>query len=204
MLLREKPIVLQQGEYTEIKASDTLRTLADSMATILWPDGSVTRIKENSLVRIDTIEYDPVSSKTDIFFTLKNGGSWTNVIGYLSGESRFRQGLGDGEAVASVRGTVFEVDADDGYIRTLSHMVSVENTASGAAVSEGNAINFASLDEVSASLFDTEWEETNRKFDLDYVNTRIQETKERIIAEYGYKTFFDRLYASVDKAFTAA
>jgi hypothetical protein len=205
MLLREKPVVLKQGEYTKILPNDTLRTLADSMATIIWPDGSVTRVKENSLMRIDTVEYDPQSSRTDIFFTLKKGGSWTNVIGYLSGDSRFRQGLGDSDAVASVRGTVFEVNADDGYIRTLSHAVTVDGTGSKeATVSEGNAINFASLDEVSASLFDKQWEETNRKFDLEYIDQRIQETKARIIAEYGYADFFDRVYAYVRKIFVAA
>lgn len=122
-------MVLKQGEYTKVFPTDTLRTLSESMATIMWPDGSITRVKENSLVRVDTVKYDPTSSRTDIFFTLLKGGTWTNVIGYLSGESRFRQGLGESEAIASVRGTVFEADADDGYIRTLSHAVEIDSAA---------------------------------------------------------------------------
>ncbi len=205
LLVRGSPAPLSVGVPETLEEGDIVRTLGDSLATIAWPDGSVSRIDQNSVVRIDTLEYQPETSFFDIFFILEKGASWTNVTSYLRGESQFRQGIGGKDVVASVRGTVFAVDVEDEYVYTASHAVELAN-AEGAVslIPQGSAMDFLSFQQVYDSVLDDQWKTLNEQADLEYINEKIQATKSRLEAVYGSNSVIDGIYDFIDRVFVAA
>ncbi len=112
-----------------VKPGDQIKTLRQSTATVFWNDGSVTRLAENTVIDVTELSYDRKASVSKVEFSLSQGKTWSRIYRYLSGDSHFRQRFDDGTKLAAVRGTAFEINADQGYLRTRSHAVDVTDAS---------------------------------------------------------------------------
>ena len=115
---------LKKGDKKTILVGDRIRTLTDSSATLFWPDGSVTRLGEKTNITIHELQG---GTSTQVDFSITEGKSWSNIVRYLDPDSHFKQRFDNDLKVAAVRGTVFEVNVDKNYIRTVSHAVDIQD-----------------------------------------------------------------------------
>lgn len=127
LIIRDRLISLEEYKQAPIAVGDKIRTLADSQATIFWPDGSVTRLGEKSTIKINEMKAKSISENIEIDFSLEQGKSWSNVIRYLYDTSYFHERFNDETALATVRGTVFEINLDNQYVHTVDHSILVED-----------------------------------------------------------------------------
>ena len=77
--------------------------------------------------KINEMKAKSISENIQIDFSLEQGKSWSNVIRYLYDTSYFHERFNDETALATVRGTVFEINLDDQYVHTVDHSISVED-----------------------------------------------------------------------------
>lgn len=101
LIKKEKPNKLRMQQ--KVFENQKIRTGAESIVEIVYRQGSVVRIGENSEVLL-------TGNQGDINLDLKQGRIWANVQKMTSGAD-FR--VRTSEATAAVRGTVFRVDAKD-------------------------------------------------------------------------------------------
>lgn len=127
LIIRDHLISLGEYKQASIIVGDKIRTLADSQATIFWPDGSVTRLGEKSSIKIYEMKAKSISEDIQIDFSLEQGKSWSNVIRYLYDASYFHERFNNETALATVRGTVFEINLDNQYVHTVDHSILVED-----------------------------------------------------------------------------
>lgn len=102
---------------------DKIKTLVGSQATIFWTDGSITRLSEKTALTISTLSVSKDLSSIQIRFDTESGKTWSNVIRALLPDSFFEQTYDHGSYVATVRGTVFELNLDKHYLHAVSHAV---------------------------------------------------------------------------------
>jgi len=168
-----KPQVLQLNIAYPIKAGDNIRTNPDSLAVIEWWDSSITRLWGNGNLTVQEENISPDLETIQISFSLLKWKTWSNVIPIFSGESYFKQEIGG--VTAAVRGTVFEVNTENGYIFAHKHEVSV--TAENQEVftlSQENAYSFKgstlieNIQDIQAFL-DTNFAAINEKLDREYL-----------------------------------
>jgi hypothetical protein len=84
-----------------IRLGDVIHTLAESMVEIVYENGSIIRIGENSQVSLEGNEANPKP-------LVAKGKIWANVQKMASGSFQVKTPV----ATAAVRGTVFRVDVD--------------------------------------------------------------------------------------------
>jgi len=71
-------VTLDVQEKKNIASDDKIRTLANSSATIFWPDGSVTRLGEKTNISILELK-NGAKDSTQIDFSISEGKSWSNI-----------------------------------------------------------------------------------------------------------------------------
>ena len=127
---RKTTKILKNGESQILQVGDTLKTLVASSATISWPDGSITRMSEKTGITISSLSVASDLSSVLIRFDTKSGKTWSNVIRSLMPDSFFEQTYDHGNYVATVRGTVFEVNLDKNYVHTVNHAIAIKSVQS--------------------------------------------------------------------------
>lgn len=178
---REGGTVTVMAEKSEpVKPGDQIKTLRQSTATIFWNDGSVTRLAENTTIDITELSYDRKTSVSKVEFSILSGKSWSRIYRYLSGDSHFRQRFDDGTKLAAVRGTAFEINADEGYLKTRSHAVDVTDGSGKllATVPEGVVVNVRNLQALIRASLDGAWEKSNVAEDSKYAAEVLSRAKE--------------------------
>ncbi|HPV63586.1 MAG TPA: FecR domain-containing protein [Fervidobacterium sp.] len=111
-----------------LQVNDRIKTFPNSRATIFWADGSVTRLSEKTSITITSLEVSKDLSSVQIRFETESGKTWSNVIRSLLPDSFFEQSYDNGTYVATVRGTVFEVNLEKDYAHAVKHGISIRNT----------------------------------------------------------------------------
>lgn len=119
-------VTLETQQKKNILVDDKIRTLAESAATIFWIDGSITRLGENTSISVLELKKSAGES-TQVDFSISEGKSWSNLARSLDPDSYFKQRFDNDQRVAAVRGTVFEVNVDKGYLHTESHAVVIQD-----------------------------------------------------------------------------
>ena len=166
---------LSGGTRTPISADDTIRTLSDSEATIFWADGSYTRLGTGTTVHVRELKTDPANHISQVRFHLESGRTWSHIMSYLIGDSYFKESIKTENVVATVRGTVYDVDTTKGYIQAVDHEVTLTNTTTNrtTTVSAGNAIDYISFGEYMHSLIDAAWVAANTTADQAEISDRL-------------------------------
>jgi hypothetical protein len=119
-------VSLDPQQKKNIQTDDRIETIEASTATIFWIDGSITRLGEKT--RISVLELkNGQGDSTQVDFSISEGKSWSNLGRSLDPDSYFKQRYDNDQRVAAVRGTVFEVNVDKGYLRTESHAVTIQD-----------------------------------------------------------------------------
>jgi hypothetical protein len=106
-----KTTTLENHQKKDIQADDQIETLENSLATIFWIDGTVTRLGESTSISVLELK-NGVGDSTQVDFSISKGKSWSNLSRTLDPESYFKQRFDNGQQVAAVRGTIFEVNID--------------------------------------------------------------------------------------------
>lgn len=103
LILREKQLLtVEENHSGSIVAGDKIKTL-NSTATIFWPDGSITRLAEQSSIKVNQMQATTASENIQVDFSLEQGKSWSNVIHYYFGSSYFHERFNNDTALAAVR-----------------------------------------------------------------------------------------------------
>lgn len=180
----EGSVTLLAEKTEDVRQGDQIKTLRQSSATVFWADGSVTRLSENTTIDVNELVNDKKTASTKIDFSLTEGKTWSHVYRYLTEDSHFRERFDEGNKVAAVRGTAFEVNADQGYLRTASHAVDVTDPAGKllSTVPEGVAVNAKSLQSLINAALDTAWEKANVAEDLKYSREMAERAKGEVSA----------------------
>ena len=103
--------VLKKGDKTfvkakdnaKIKAGDTVQTDATGFAEITFPDGSITRLDNNTVFTLDKLSTE--TGEREVVGSVSTGQTW-NRVQKLSENESFELGNGNG-ATAAVLGTAF-------------------------------------------------------------------------------------------------
>lgn len=169
--LNEKYVDVEQ-KYI-LHSGDKISTSKESLALIEWGDGSLTRLWENTKITIENNQVSRDYTNIQISFDLIAGKTWSHVISFISNDSQFKQSFNGVEA--GVRGTVFDVDLENDYIRALNHRVSLKQKDSekNIILSEGEVLsinNFQLIElvEFLANLKENAWTQLNEKYDQEY------------------------------------
>jgi len=182
LIIRDRLISLEEYKQAPIIVGDKIRTLADSQATVFWPDGSVTRLGEKSSIKINEMKAKSISENIQIDFSLESGKSWSNVIRYLYDASYFHERFNNEKALATVRGTVFEINLDNQYVHTIDHAISVEdmkNKGKNVLVTAGWMLDTQSMQIILQKKLDEAWNALNTREDIVYMNERMKMAKEQ-------------------------
>jgi len=173
---------LDAQQKKEIRSDDRIRTLANSAATIFWADGSVTRLGEKTNVSVLELKTNPNQS-TQVDFSISEGKSWSNLARSLDPDSYFKQRFDNDQKVAAVRGTVFEVNVEKGYVHTESHAVVIQDEKGGylATVADGTSVTTeGSVEPLSDAATDTKWRTANMENDTMLTQERVKKIKEKL------------------------
>lgn len=175
--------ILTQWKDTDVATWDELVTLSGSLVVIHWWDGSLTRVGESSEILIEREKISKNRNLIDISFRLVSGKTWSQVVSFINEDSSFIQSFDDIEAW--VRGTVFDVDLTNNFIRVSDHEVELTNTPwDTIRLAEWEVLNTKSLTLIEISEFlqnieDAAWTELNNQFDIEYIeelSVRLRET----------------------------
>jgi len=161
------------GESYRITAGDNIKTGPNSLAVIEWWDKSITRLWSWGSLTVQEENISTDLEKIQISFSLFKGKTWSNVIPVLSGDSYFKQEVS--WVTAAVRGTVFEVDTETGYIFAHKHEVSVTNnnqevftlTSKNAYALKTSSL-IDNLQEIQ-NFLDAQFAAVNKKLDREYM-----------------------------------
>jgi hypothetical protein len=161
---------------------DKIKTLPRSSATIFWADGSVTRLSEKTSITISSLQVSGDLSSVQIRFDTETGKTWSNVIRSLLPDSFFEQTYDNGTYVATVRGTVFEINLDRDYARAIHHGISIKNTKTNTntEVLQGKAIQARNWKAIGKELVDTAWEKWNTDEDVIYMDKKLKKLSDTL------------------------
>lgn len=165
--------LITQEEYI-ILPWDKIRVIwGSSLAVIKWWDGSLTRLWGNTKILIEQNEISRDYTNINISFDLIAWKTWSNVISFIGSDSSFTQTFDGVEAW--VRGTVFDVDLDKGFLHVTDHLVELTDIAGNTfTVFEWKSLSlqdfsYIDVSEFIANLEDAAWAELNEQFDTDYI-----------------------------------
>jgi hypothetical protein len=89
----------------EVKVGDKSRI------ELKYPDGTVMRFAERSVIKMDDISYDGKTQNKNVKVNLGSGKVWANVKKLITADSRVE--VKTVNAVAGVRGTVYRVNVEE-------------------------------------------------------------------------------------------
>lgn len=194
LILREKQLLtIEENHSGSILVNDKVKTL-NSTATIFWPDGSITRLAEQSSIKVNQMQASTANENIQVDFSLEQGKSWSNVIRYYFGSSYFHERFNNDTALAAVRWTVFEVNLDHKYIHTIDHAVSIEDIGSHTGstfVVAGGILDTDTRRVLLQDKLDTAWNELNTNADIIYLNAKLEALKQTILQSAGQKNYLD-------------
>lgn len=194
LIIRDKIIPIAEKGTGAIRIGDRIRTLATSSATIFWPDGSVTRLGEKSSIKIHEMHTNSADDEVKIDFSLEQGKSWSNIVKYLFGESYFHERYNNDSALATVRGTVFEIDLDRRYIHTVDHAVTLTENSGSLLLAAGAIVDSETQKALAQSILDGEWNKLNTSEDLIYINSRLERFNKAVLEKFGHRNYFDVIF----------
>lgn len=176
LLINNDKKILKSGESAPLVMNDKITTFPSSRATIFWADGSVTRLGEKTTITITTLSVSNDLASIQIKFDTESGKTWSNVIRSLLPESFFEQTYDKGNYVATVRGTVFEVNIDKNYVRSIHHGVGIKNIGTNATteVLQGMSVNAKNWNQVAQELLDNAWKSFNESEDKKYLDEQLK------------------------------
>ena len=172
----EKPIVIEMG--------DRVTTYADSLAVITWWDGSLTRVWEDSELEIRENSVSKDRSLINISFYLASGKTWSRIISFIWQDSSFTQSFDDIEAW--VRGTVFDVDLSEEFLRVSDHEVQLSRQNGDTIILaeweifSTKTLTLIDLAEFLSNLEDAAWTEINKNFDTQYIEELTKKLQESL------------------------
>lgn len=179
--------LLAAQERTNVMVGNIIRTQAYSSATVFWPDGSITRLGEASAITIHSLDSNQ-EGKTNVDFSLEGGKSWTNIARYLDPESNFTQRFDNDTKVAAVRGTVFEINMADDYVRTVDHAIQLKDASTGEEIGHlvsGSIVKATELNQtLPESIVNTTWAAFNQSADEILTKERLEDLKKKVDAYY--------------------
>lgn len=205
IVLRDKVLkTVEEGLQMEVQVGDKIRTL-DSTATVYWPDGSVTRLWKKSSIIIHEMRAKTASEQIQVDFTLESGKSWSNVVRYMFGDSYFHERFSH-DSLAAIRGTVFEINLEKGYIHTIDHGVSIEpiesgiNSTGGIFVPAGWIVSTDAQKTLGKERLDEAWNIANTTADIVYLKNRSEATRKEMALNLVWKNVMSELKTSVQEA----
>lgn len=169
-------IDLVASETYDLEEDDAIETSKDSLATVTWPDRSITRLGESTRIVIHRMVATVWYKDIEISFSLKKWKIWSNVVRALIGDSYFETRLPKNDIVAWVRGTIYEINLDNRYIHSVNHVIALSD-------SSGKKMYLLPWELVDSEniwikrgkeIVDTTWENLNKIKDTAYIEERIQ------------------------------
>lgn len=170
--------VLVNGQTAEVgmvlKESDKIVTAEGSSAEVSLYEGSVLRIGESSELDLSTVKRD------EIGVNQLSGRTWSRIV-KLSGIKNYFVKTPD--AVATVRGTAFDVKLVDGqtYISSADGVVEVDNGVERREVVKDSAILVSERRLMRATVKLDSWRTGN----LDKDNEHLRKVKQKLKEKYG-------------------
>ncbi|MFH1375620.1 MAG: FecR domain-containing protein [Patescibacteria group bacterium] len=124
---------------TPLHEGDTIELQSDASASLVFFDGSVSRLRSGTKITITKLSgTDPESPDSQIELELSIGKVWSKVIKLINNESMFS--VATNEVAATVRGSAFDVEVSESGNTTVmatEHSLSLQKVAhSGAQTSE--------------------------------------------------------------------
>lgn len=199
LIIRDKTIIVKENSPEPIFLGDRIET-RDSLATIFWPDGSITRLWEKSSININKMQVETASENIQIDFSLESWKSWSNVVKYMFGDSYFHERFNNDISLAAVRGTVFEINLDRKYIHAIDHAISIEDTSSHTGsmfVVAGWLLDTDTRDILIKNKIDELWNQANNDADVIYLNQRMEFLKKQILSKTGEKNYMNILLQKI-------
>lgn len=169
-------IDLVASESYDLEENDAVETGPESLATVTWPDRSLTRLGESTRIVIHRMVAAAWYEDIEISFSLKKWKIWSNVVRALIGESYFETRLPKNNIVAWVRGTIYEINLDNRYIHSVNHAIALSD-------SSGKNMYLLPWELVDSEniwikrgqeIIDTTWANLNKIKDADYIEERIR------------------------------
>lgn len=134
-------------ENDEIKAGS-----GESMVIIEWWDWSITRLGENTHLKVDENYFSDDWNIVKVIFKIFSGKTWSNVLSYIPWDSHFKQVFDDTEV--AVRWTIYIIDLDKNYLYVENHrVVLTEKDGKIIEVKEKEPISTKTFDFISLSDF---------------------------------------------------
>ena len=167
---------LTEKEELPLETGDAIETRTKSQGMITWPDHSITRLSENTRIVISQMEVKENYDSIKISMDLKRWKIWSNVVRTMLGDSYFETKLPKNNIVAGVRGTVYEINLDGGYIHAVTHSMQLSDIS-------GKSLSLLPWELVSSEniwikkgkeLLDTTWQTINTGIDTLYIESRSQ------------------------------
>ncbi|MCH8518437.1 FecR family protein [Candidatus Gracilibacteria bacterium] len=177
--------ILPQDIRQQIISGDIIRTGVQSRAVIEWGDGSITRVGESSELLIEQNDISKDRSKITISFELFSGRTWSQVISFLGNDSSFTQKFEGFDA--GVRGTVFDVDIEAGFIRASEHAIElITREGDQIIITPDTPYNiveqvFIDIDIFLRAFQDRAWTEFNKVSDIEYQAELLRELEQKSI-----------------------
>jgi len=182
--LNDTRLVAQERKI--LASGDKVRVIWDSsLAVIEWWDGSMTRLWWNTKISIEQNQISRDFTNINISFELIAWKTWSNIVSFISSDSSFTQTFDGIEA--GVRGTVFNVDLDKGFLHVSEHAVEIKTPwndiirLSEWEVLNLNTFTFIQLREFIQELQDSVWVDINTSLDNEYIN-KLSRDLESIIS----------------------
>ncbi|MDP3988694.1 MAG: FecR domain-containing protein [bacterium] len=116
----EELAVLESGDT--VSPGLRIVTGTQARATIQYPDGSEARMEPDTDITIEEATYDPKTETLVVRFSAHTGKVWSKIIELVTPESRWE--VTTSQTVATVRGTAFGIEVDDGG----TNVIGSENT----------------------------------------------------------------------------
>ena len=175
-------IELSHGESYTLNNADIIETAPNSFGIVNWPDRSITRLWPQTRIIIEKMNVSRDYATIEISYEMKRGKVWNNVIHLLVWESYFETRLPKDNIIAGVRGTVFEVNLDRGYIQAIEHSTHLSDTSwKSLDLFPGELVSSENIwVRKGREWIDTTWNDWNTLSDATYEQIRALSIKTRI------------------------
>lgn len=184
IIKRDKIITIHEKWEETIKLNDKIRTLANSTATIFWPDWSITRLWNKTSITINELNTSNNLSTYKINFNIESGRTWSNIIKFLTDKSYFTETYNNWNFAATARWTVFEIDLDNNYIHAVNHDITIlsKNNNENYSVKQWEIFKTNNLKTKLSELnIDKDWVNRNINDDAKYLNNLMQSWQNKLV-----------------------
>ena len=169
-------------EKYDLEEKDIIITKKATLATVYWPDHSMTRLDELSRITIERLKVAKDYTTIELAATLESGKAWTRVVRTIYPGSFFEVRLPEGGIIAGVRGTTFDINLTNGYIQAVDHSIALADGAwrsqtllPGELVSSKNIV-----EKLSTTVLDTTWSIWNQTKDDAQIALRFAQESDMI------------------------